>query len=49
MFMIGYLLLLLIGLLLDSKAFGPFAAACCRKKVLVYFCILVSHVMSSIK
>jgi len=31
MFMLSYLLLLLVGLLLDSKTFGPFAAACCSK------------------
>jgi len=37
MFMVGYLFLLLIRLLLDSKTFGPFAAACCRKKILVYY------------
>jgi len=49
MFMVGYLLLLLNRLLLDSKALGPFAAARCRKKFLVEYCILVFHVMFKVE
>jgi len=49
MFMVGYLLLLIIRLLLDSKTFDSFATACCRKYFLVYCCILGFHVMFKVE